>query len=263
MISIKYNGRLGNQIYQYCFGRILSSNLNMDLDSSLDEFDGAGSVYLGRSIHRPQITLSGHVVDINSINPNYGYHLDGYFQRFEYYKHHKEDIKKWLKIEKNYRKPGKEDLVVHVRGGDLYQWNRPDQVHPQHIPLPLKHYVDIIKKSQFKNLFVVCEKSDDPIGVEISKLYNCEIVSQSVIEDFYFIKESKKIVLSTCSLAWWASWISEAEEIHFPLAGFWHPESERNDMDVIVDESRYKYYDLGVNDHWSGTKEELERIKKL
>ena len=156
MISIKYNGRLGNQIYQYCFGRILSNKLGMDLVSSLDYFPRADKISTGKSIHRPQIVLSGHKIDLDSLSPNFGYHLDGYFQRFDYYKDYKKEIKEWLKIEENYRKPGANDLVVHVRGGDLYQWNRPDPVHPQHIPLSLKHYVNAIDKSKFKKLFIVC-----------------------------------------------------------------------------------------------------------
>ena len=207
--------------------------------------------------------LRGHFEDFEILQNCKNYELQGFFQRFEYYKDFKEDIVSWLKIDKNFKKPDEDDLVVHVRGGDLYTWHRSDPVHPQAVPVSVNGYIQMIKNIKYNKIFFVTEFEGDAIANELKKIFNGEIVSQSVIEDYYFIHKAKKIVLSPSSLPWWAAWLSDAQEIHFPMIGFWHPKSERNDMNTIVtNEERYKYYDFGVNDKWTGSKKELEMLLK-
>lgn len=259
MIIINYKGRLGNNIYQYCFGRILAKKLNTGLICESLPFKN--TIGFEGNTFQNTVNLTGHQVNIDSLDSNVNYNLIGYYQRYEYYKDHKEEIKEWLKINENYRKPDENDLVVHVRGGDLYRWKRTDEVHSQHIPVSVKQYLSVINSIKFDKIFYVTEFIDDEITQKLNQIVPGEIISQSVIEDFYFISKAKKIVMSPCSMAWWASWISDASEIHFPLIGFWHTKSERTDMNPIVtNEERYIFHDFGVNDNWRGTKEELNNL---
>lgn len=41
MIKINYIGRLGNNIFQYCFGRIIAEELKYSIDRNLDLFENA------------------------------------------------------------------------------------------------------------------------------------------------------------------------------------------------------------------------------
>lgn len=68
---------------------------------------------------------------------------------------------------------------------------------------------------------------------------------------------------STClpqvsTFSWWAAFLSDAIEIHYPLAGIFHPETKTPDFEAIppgeltvYDEERYIYHDL-VNRRWWG-----------
>jgi hypothetical protein len=259
MISIEYKGRLGNNIYQYCFGRILAKKFNTGL--SCESLPFKNTIGFGGNSHQNTVNLSGHVVDIESLDPNVNYNLVGYYQRYEYYKDHKNEIKEWLEIDEGYRKPGENDLVVHVRGGDLYRWKRSDEVHSQQIPISVQQYLSIINTIKFEKIFYVTEFIDDEITQKLNQIVPGEIINQSVLEDFYFISKAKKIIMSHSSLAWWASWVSDASEIHCPLIGFWHPNSNRNDVDTIVNnEERYIFHDFGVNDSWTGSRSELNNL---
>ena len=44
MISVNYAGRLGNNIFQYCFGRILAEELGYMMNKNLSEFEYAKEV---------------------------------------------------------------------------------------------------------------------------------------------------------------------------------------------------------------------------
>ncbi len=80
--------------------------------------------------------------------------------------------------------------------------------------------------------------------------------------DYYFMLHASKLVLSASTLAWWAGWLGSAKEVHFPQIGFWHPESIRTDVDLMVNENRYVYHDLGVKDDWLATDKEIEQLLK-
>jgi hypothetical protein len=67
MISVKYQGRLGNNLFQYCFGRILSEETGMSLFSGkIPGFCNTTKVD-GRMAIGEAKTLSGHEVDLGHI----------------------------------------------------------------------------------------------------------------------------------------------------------------------------------------------------
>ena len=63
--------------------------------------------------------------------------------------------------------------------------------------------------------------------------------------------------MSVSCLCWWASWLSNAHTIYYPMTGFFHINTNRYELSFIVDdESRYQFIDLGVNDNWIGNKKD-------
>lgn len=259
MINIHPKGRLGNQMFQYCLARILAERLGYATDMDLP-FNNAKKSK-GRIIKTPVERLSGHKINLKQILNNDQHRrifLNGYFQRYEYYKSHKNDIWVWFHIKEHYKKPGANDLVIHVRGGDLYNKG----ANTQHVPCPLSYYTSIIDQAYYNKLYIVTEKPDDIIVQAIKKRHLCKIISQSVMEDYYFMLHATKLVLSVCTIAWWAGWLGKAKEVHYPQIGYWHPNSVRNEIDLIVDEERYVYHDLGIQDNWEATGEQIEKLLK-
>lgn len=55
------------------------------------------------------------------------------------------------------------------------------------------------------------------------------------------------------TFSWWTAWLSDAWEIHYPLAGLLHPAAKMEGFDndvpgelTVYDEERYVYHDLFV-----------------
>ena len=257
MINIHPKGRLGNQMFQYCLARIIAEQLDYATDMELP-FENA-KILKGKIVKAPVEQLVGHEIDLKGILSNTKdrrIYLNGYFQRVEYYKQYKNEIQKWFEITENYRKPSENDLVIHVRGGDLYNKG----ANTQHVPCPVSYYREIIEKTDYDKLYIVTEKADDMIAQSIRERYYAEIISQSVLEDYYFMFHSTRLVLSVCTIAWWAGWLGNAKEVHCPQIGYWHPDSVRNEIDLIVKEDRYIYHDLGVQDNWKVTDIQIETL---
>jgi hypothetical protein len=259
MINIHPKGRLGNQMFQYCLARIISEQLDYATDMELP-FKNA-KILKGKIVKSPVEQLNGHEIDLKGVlsnKKNRRIYLNGYFQQYEYYKDYKKEIQKWFEITEGYKKPGINDLVVHVRGGDLYNKGG----NTQHTPCPLSYYTSIIQQTYYRRLFIVTENPDDIIVQAIQKRHSCKIISQSVIEDYYFMFHATKLVLSVCTIAWWAGWLGNATEVHYPLLGYWHHDSVRNEINLRVSEQRYIYYDLGVQDNWQASDEQIENLLK-
>lgn len=258
MINIHPKGRLGNLMFQYALSRIIAEDKDYATDMELP-FENA-KILSGKHVSKPVEKLTGHDVGLKGLLRDKSHRrifLQGFFQRVEYYEPYQDKIKEWFKIKENYRKPGDKDLVVHVRGGDLYNKGG----NAQHTPLPYNHYKQIIETVSYENLFIVTERPNDLVVQKIHKEHKSEIISQNVLQDYYFMLHAKHLVLSVCTIAWWAGWLGEAT-VHFPLTGFWHPHSVRDEINLRVYSNRYIYYDLGVQDNWTASDEQIENLLK-
>lgn len=254
MIRVHPKGRLGNLMFQYALSRIIGTKLGCATDMDLPEFTNAhmlgGSLYIGKPI-----VFTGHIIDLEAVfKITEPIKLSGFFQRTEYYVPYKEDIKKWFAVDKDYRKPGKNDLVVHVRGGDLYR----KKPNVNHHPCPYSYYKRIIDFAEYDKLFIVTENPKDIVVQKIFAEHGGEIISQSPIEDYYFMLHATELALSPSTLAWWAAWLGESKIVHFPQIGFWHPKV-RTDVDLRVDEPGYNYYDSGTED-WTASEEQIKAL---
>lgn len=261
LIEIKFQGRLGNKMYQYALGRIIAENLGLALDARLHEFPNASSVD-GHRFEVPVQRLTGHRLDLNSILADRTPRrivVDGFFHRHELYAEHIESLRAWFDHdEAQWLRPHKKELVLHVRGGDLYRTS--GAPHPNFPPIPFRHYRRVIEETKPEQVAVVCESADDPVATKITDRFGGRLISQTPAQDFYFLKSAGQIVLSLSSLAWWAAWLSHADKIVFPMYGFWHPEGVRRDVSTMVPEARYLNVDLGIMDNWRSSDEQIADI---
>ena len=280
MIIVKYKFRLGNKLFQYCLGKIFSIELNDELYvECIEGFPNIQTIYkdinyIKKNNNLNNIILKGHLIDFNNIIDQSPKNIDliGFFQRYEYFKNYKFQIKSWL-YSGNLTSLSNNSIVVHIRGGDVWKdiadTNLKDfTFHYQQPALPISYYTNILNKENYDKIYLVCEYCDDPILLKLKELYpNAIIHCKSIIEDFNLIKSAKNIIMSISTYCWWASWLSDAKKIHFPLAGFWHPKI-RKEIDLYIDnEARYIYYDLehlytklNIFDRWNGTTESIELL---
>src|SRR4051794_34298153 len=118
MIEVRYKGRLGNNLFQYCLGRILAENLRMKLKCDpIPGFKHTFELVEGGVSDGPEVVLTGQIIPLRCIlndprPPRIV--LDGYFQRAEYYRPFLKEIKRWLTFDHGLKLPDRPDLFVHV-----------------------------------------------------------------------------------------------------------------------------------------------------
>lgn len=249
MINVEYGGRLGNNLFQYCFGRILASELGYKLQASrINGFSSTGDTVDGKIISGNPHELHGHEVDLNEIlknPPNGPIHLKGYYQRYEYYKKYKAQIKQWLQIEEYNVNQKDEDVILHMRLGDDITTFDPNAPYI----MPFEYYEKALEKLDFNQLFICSEPETlhSPYIKQFER-YNPLIVGGDTLTDFRVMRSFKNIIVSQSTFSWWGAFLSEATNVFMPvpqkgnsrLPNEWS--DARPDIDLNVDdESRYTY----------------------
>jgi len=258
MIEVHYKGKIGNFLFQYCFGRLLAEQLGYALLAEpLPGFPGTQKRIDGQSYPDGEtIVLSGHVVDLPALladaRPRHII-LEGAFQRYEYYRLHRDAIRAWLQPAcTGMPTASANDLVMQVR--------RDDYLRAIGYPLPFSYYEQVLTQAHYDRL-VICTDGPDDSFFKKFKRFHPVLEQRSVMEDFCLMHSAKQIALSQSSFSWWAAYLSNAEKIYFPrsLTGPFSP--QRPDINLEVDEPRYVYIQCREPYRFS-TQERLKQIPK-
>ena len=245
MIELIYDGNLGNNLFQYCFARILAETMGYRLVASpipgfprtFDFVDGA--CYQDAEM----VVLRGQKPTLEFLHePNRKYHIlvTGYFQRYEYYREHRDKIKEWLVLEENLsdiKFVNTSDIVVGIRRGRDYI--------PRH-GLPLSYYEEALSLVKFDRVFICTNLPSDPFVRHLQKRYDATIRPPGALDNLLFIQKFNKVIISNSTFLWWAAFLSNATEIVFPRPanGFWSTRDILSlNIALEIDEPRYKYLD--------------------
>lgn len=263
MVRVNYLQGLANNLFQYCFGRILSVRLNCALNTDpIPGFENTAS-YGRLSNHENLEYITGHVVDVNKVINNKSKRLivvNGYFQRYEYFKPFKDLIKQdWLYLPNQFQF-GENDITLHIRSGDIWQANNSGHIHRDYPALPYSFYQNILDSKKWDNIFIVTEFPDEPMVHKLVEQFSAQVQNGNMLEDFNFVKSSKNIVMSVSTFSWWAAWLSDAREIYLPVTGLFD-RARRPDVNLLPDDdSRYHFIRIPMKDHWYGTEAERQHL---
>lgn len=253
MVEVIYKGRFGNNIFQYCFGRILAENLGFKLKAdAIPGFPNTATPVEGYDYSDyPTQIITGQTVDLEGVLKDKSKRkivLDGFFQKYEYYKPYKNLIKNnWLLMDVQSKEcVMPDDIIVYVRRGDVIR---------EGIALPFSYYHECLKNTHYDRVFLCTDDSRDPF-IFLFKRYKAIIhhSKNNYLNDFRFMMAFNKIIQSASSFSWWAAFLSNAKEIYCPISlnGHW---SEGSEVNLTVDdETRYTYikckemYKLTVRD---------------
>jgi hypothetical protein len=216
-VTVVYNGRLGNNLFQYAFGRLLAEKFELKLIAN--PIPGFPQTYLpveGRAISGDSpIVLRGHKPVIPDTVER-SLFLTGYFQRYEYYLSHRETIKRWFESDFALREdpPNDEDVAVGIRRG----W---DYI-PRH-GLPSSYYIQAIERCSPRRVFICSDSPADPFVQKLARRFNASVRPAGALDNLAFLRRFDNLVISNSTFLWWAAFLSEARRIYAPRPsnGFW------------------------------------------
>ncbi len=255
MVRVLYQGRLGNNMFQYAFGRLLAERLGYALSGEVREnystfplpFPNTWGPVKGLSFMEPVERINWQRVDLDSVAANSAerlIELDGYFQWADYYAPHCASIRQWFMpteetvayMDAKYRGVGPDDLLLYVRLGD-YGAN---SLSPQ-------FYLDIIERIGPSRVFIATDSLESGY-FQAFRPFSPTFIGGISLEDLLVARYFKRVVLSCSAFSWWASFLADCEEIHFPIGErwFWSEYFNRSTpthaIDLRLDDKRYSYY---------------------
>lgn len=242
MIRVIYDGNLGNNLFQYCFARLLAERMGYRLQADpIPGFVRTRDVVSGAIHHAgPPIVLRGQRPDLSVLDgsdPQREVVLTGYFQRSGYYTPYRETIRDWLVIDAGYGEGdiGEDDVVVGVRRGRDYI--------PRH-GLPLSYYEEALSGLTYSRVHICSDSPNDPFVKYLAKRYAATVRPAGALDNLAFIRRFRKIVISNSTFLWWAAFLSDAQIIVFPRPanGFWSAtEPLSKNISLELDDPRYRY----------------------
>jgi len=251
MIITKIQGGLGNQMFQYAFGKNLATKYNKKLycDISFYQYQSLRSfslkefqnIDLDTSIDNSKFNFPNYKINDEfnykeiSEPKNFSYYLDGYWQSEKYFKESESVIRKQFKpnrflFEKISETSGldSKSISIHIRRTDYVTSNG---YHPVQTIEYYKKALDII--GEYDNLFVF---SDDIKWCrENLKFDNMTFVEgSSEIEDLYLMSLCKDNIIANSSFSWWGAWLNVNPDKKVIAPKKWFgSQTNLNDSDII------------------------------
>ena len=232
MIEVRYKARLGNNLFQYSLGRILAEELGFALEAApIPGFPGTSEKISGKRYEAPEEVLTAYRIDFDRLRADPTARkivLDGWFQRYEYYRPFRRRIQSWLQPDASpATMPAENDLVVNVRRTDYVTlgW-----------ALPFSFYDEAIQRAAAKigHVWIVTDAPKDPFFNRF-KAWRPRFFSGSALEQLAFMIRARRLVLSQSTFCWWAAFLGNQEEVYAPLprSGIWAESSDGNSANLI------------------------------
>lgn len=247
MIIVKLTGGLGNQLFQYAFGRSLSTDLKTDIYFDLSHYDGAYS----KSIIHDFYNLNHFKIkeknmkflnndQIADINPNFytetsfneitefparknlynvdiPAHFDGFWQSEKYFMHNENILKKDLQFKNSIKGKNKKiakdienhnSVAMHIRRGDYLNYTKFGTCSVDYY----KKAVELIEKNVENPKFFIF--SDDHrwvkknISIETPKCHVTHNDVETAHEDLRLMSLCQHFIIANSSFSWWGAWLS-------------------------------------------------------
>jgi hypothetical protein len=231
MVEVRYQAQLGNNLFQYCFGRILAEGLGFQLAAgAIPGFPNTQDVVAGERHDAPEQVLSGHDVGLAGVLADRRPRrivLDGWFQRYDYYRPHRERIRRWLAFDAAVPAPHPApDTVVHVRRGDYVTlgW-----------ALPFSFYEQALARLSPRGS--VCILTDDPRDPFFEQFARWQPVfpAGNALAHLRLMSAARRIVMSQSTYSWWPTFLGAPDQVVCPAPAFgpWSPDRDGRNATLI------------------------------
>jgi hypothetical protein len=245
MIITKLQGGLGNQLFQWAFGKHLSNlyNLPLYIDTNFYKQDILGVTKRNYSLNKfPKISVElienlkqngKQFIQVNEpnsftkldYNQTYNYYLNGYFQSYKYFLESSDLIRTELLPSNDILKKLKETpfldkniISLHIRRTDYVTSNG---YHPVQ---SIEYYESAINLiGDYDYIFVF---SDDIQWCKDNLKFDNMIFMTGFddVEDLWLMSLCKNNIIANSSFSWWGAWLNNNtdKKVIAPIKWFGH-----------------------------------------
>jgi hypothetical protein len=212
MVTIEYQGRLGNNIIQYLAGYIFAKKHNFKLSTPPSSYSGNfGGFFKFKEFHGERVGDSLVVVndenflkllESDSLGNNH-YHFDGFFQTKQFLEKYKTDLLDIFTL--HYENTPHDFVFVHYRIGDIIDDRR---------MLPLEYYKEALDKIKPKGGYISSENINHHFCTQLITEYKLTPYQSDPLSTINFAKNFNNIILSEGTFSWLMGFLSNSEKIY-------------------------------------------------
>lgn len=233
MLLVPFTGQFGNQLFQYCLGRIVAARTGLTYQPGLEWLTKSrrpvtwkGPRFLptprgvrGKTLPGTAQTIkTAHWLDLESIRSDRPVRLLGWFQRYELYKPWKSQIRtEWLPLLREFPATDPDAVYIHVRRTDYVGDHLSPLKHCQATTID-DYAAALLSFSGISKLVLLSDNYQDPILDEFSKFgFPVERANGTWDEDFMLLASCRQMIMSQSTYSWWAGFLGRAEKIVCPM----------------------------------------------
>lgn len=254
MIISKIVGGIGNQMFQYAYGRFLSEKHNRELYLEISFYQYTPNRHfilnlfentnINTSIlldNKQTLRIEDNFIYKNlEIENMYNYYLDGYWQSEKYFKEIEDIIKYEFSPSKNtLEKLQKVPLIdknivsLHIRRTDYLSSNG---YHPVQ---SLDYYTNALNMIEHDYIFVF---SDDIEWCRKNLPYKNMIFNSGLsdIEELHLMSMCKNNIIANSSFSWWGAWLNNNPNKIIISPSTWFGEKANLSSNDIISEGWIK-----------------------
>jgi len=255
MIISKIQGGLGNQLFQWAYGKFLSIKYKTELflDLNFYKYQIGNTprdfelIKFPNFIYNPPTPNNKKTIQISddfnykelSYDNNHNYYLNGYWQSEKYFKNISDTIKNELRptneiLEKLNSKIKKKSVSLHVRRTDYIDSNG---FHPTQ---PIEYYNNALNIIGNYNQILIF--SDDISWCKNNLKYENSIFieNQTSIEDLWLMSLCEHNIIANSSFSWWGAWLNNNENKKVIAPKKWFGEHANLNTDNIIPDNWIK-----------------------
>ncbi len=230
MVEVRYRGSFGDNLFQYCFGRLLAERWGHELLAlPLPRFPATAEKISGRRFLSPFVSWGGMAAEERQLGTLLrGDHftqpvrarlvLFGWFHRWEYYRDHMEDIRRWLTTAPPDKPAEPDDFALCIRTRRPAAWEEPG-IHSGRAPAWKRTVPDaaaiekLLDRVSHRRLVIL---TDAPDCDEVTALRPRRplVLPADSFASWNFLRTCPRMAIALGHAAdWWAAFLSSAQEI--------------------------------------------------
>tara|TARA_R110001592_G_scaffold119740_1_gene323153 strand:+ start:4763 stop:5533 length:771 start_codon:yes stop_codon:yes gene_type:complete len=252
-VIVKYDpaGRMGNRMFQYTFGYILSKLKGCNFyHDALPNFGIDSTMHNVRSLNNAINTrqYGDQYADMEMLVDHKGdIVIDSFLQQSRFYIDYRDELRSLFKIKDLVI--NKDKLILHIRETDFVTINA---------FLGYDYYKKLISDCGYKNVVIVTDNSKSNTVQKLIKEDGCTLSTSGVVDtftvhsdsramvDFKTLMYSENIAISQSSFSWWAAFLGNHNHIIFPFKKdikWWPVDPGIDDIDLYfnIDNVTKKY----------------------
>ena len=223
MVTIRYEGRLSNNIIQLLAGYFFAKRHGLMFNPDLSKIDMEAGGDCGLLVKRSALPLYGDECDGDRVLvddttflslyesdflPRARYDLVGYFQDRKFLSSIRPMLDDVLRIV--YDRADDMDVFVHYRIGDLLLHQRGSE----RIYTPRQFINEALKKTDFRKGYITGDTPDHPDFMYLQRKFGLTVVKMPPLETILYGKNFHRLVLSEFSFSGLIGYLSQAHTIH-------------------------------------------------